>query len=73
MAEHFRGLLTPQDKHEPRLHATIQNKVSARAATALQAELASTLRPRHFRFAGLALHRYRDGLWEFVKRWSFRG
>ena len=73
LAEHFRRLLTPQDEHEPRLHATVQNKVFAREAKALQAELASTLRPRDFRFAGLALHRYRDGAWEFVKRWSFRG
>jgi hypothetical protein len=73
LAERFRGLLSPQDLHGPRLHITVQNKVSAREARALQEELARTLEPRDFRFAGLALHRYREGPWEFVKRWSFRG
>ena len=28
LAERFHGLLTPQDEHMPRLHVTIQNKVS---------------------------------------------
>jgi hypothetical protein len=73
LAERFRGLLTPQDAAEPRLHITVQNKVSGKAARALQAELARTLQSRDFRFAGLALHRYRGGPWAFVKRWSFRG
>jgi hypothetical protein len=73
LADRFRGLLTAQDVPAPRLHVTIQNKVSASEAKALQAELQRTFRPRDFRFAGLALHRYRDGPWQFVKRWSFRG
>ena len=73
LAERLHGLLTPQDRAEPRLHVTVQNKVSEREARALQAELAGGLRPRDFRFTGLALHRYRDGPREFVKRWSFRG
>jgi 2'-5' RNA ligase superfamily protein len=73
LAERFHGLLSPQDLPEPRLHVTVQNKVSRNEAGALQAELARTLDPRDFRFAGLALQRYRDGPWEFVKRWSFRG
>jgi hypothetical protein len=73
LAERFRGLLTPQDMAEQRLHITVQNKVSEREARALQSELAGTLCPRDFRFAGLGLHRYREGPWEFVKRWSFRG
>ena len=73
LAERLFGLLTPQDRPEPRLHVTIQNKVSEKAAKALQAEFAGTFEPREFRFAGVALHRYRGGPWEFVKRWSFRG
>lgn len=73
LAERFHGLLTPQDGHRPRLHVTIQNKVPIEAARALQAQLAPQVQPRDFRFAGLALHRYRGGPWEFVKRWSFRG
>ncbi|WP_095011751.1 2'-5' RNA ligase family protein [Tsuneonella mangrovi] len=73
LADRFHGLLTPQDMHAPRLHVTIQNKVSPFAAKALQAELSGQIEPRDFAFAGLALHRYRGGPWEFAKRWSFRG
>jgi hypothetical protein len=73
LAESFRGLLTPQDQHTPRLHVTVQNKVAEEEARALQAELSRTVEPRDFRFPGLALHRYRDGPWEPVRRWSFRG
>ena len=73
LAERFRGLLTPQDQHAPRLHVTVQNKVSEKEAKALRTELSRTVEPRDFRFPGLALHRYRDGPWEPVKRWRFRG
>jgi hypothetical protein len=73
LAARFHGLLTPQDEHAPRLHVTIQNKVSPAEARALQQALAATIEPRDFAFAGLALHRYRGGPWEFVKRWPFRG
>lgn len=73
IAERFHGLLTAQDQQVPRLHVTVQNKVSSFKAKALQAELAAVIEPRDFTFAGLALHRYRGGPWEPVKRWSFRG
>ena len=73
LAGRFSGLLSAQDASDPRLHVTVQNKVSEKEARALQADLARSLDPRDFRFSGLALHRYRDGPWEFVKRWSFRG
>jgi hypothetical protein len=73
LAERFHGLLTPQDEHLPRLHVTIQNKVAPSEAKALQQRLAATLDSRDFAFAGLALHRYRGGPWEFVRRWPFRG
>ncbi len=73
LAERFHGLLTPQDAHTPRLHVTIQNKVSPVEARTLQQSLNATIEPRDFAFAGLALHRYRGGPWEFVKRWPFRG
>jgi hypothetical protein len=73
IAERFHGLLTPQDQQVPRLHVTVQNKVSPTTAKALQQQLSATLEPRDFAFAGLALHRYRGGPWELVKRWSFRG
>lgn len=73
LADRFHGLLTPQDAHRPRLHVTIQNKVSPQDAKALQAELEPLVEPRAFTFAGLSLHIYRDGPWEFVRTYPFRG
>lgn len=73
IAERFHGLLTAQDQNKPRLHITIQNKVSSDAARALQAELAPRLATRHFCFTGLGLHRYCNPHWEAVGTWPFRG
>lgn len=73
IAEHFHGALTAQDRYEPRLHVTVQNKVSKEAARALQRALAPALEPREFRFSGLALHSYLGGPWEQLGRWPFRG
>lgn len=73
LAERFHGLLTPQDEHAPRLHITIQNKVSIEEAKALQAGLGPQIMPRDFAFAGLSLHAYRGGPWEHIKSWRFRG
>ena len=73
VAEHFRGLLTAQDRHSPRLHVTLQNKVTLAEAKALQAELAGVVRSRDFAFPGLALFRYRGGPWEALRRFAFRG
>lgn len=72
IAAHFRGLLTAQDTHSPRLHVTIQNKVSPAEAKALQSALADVVSPRDFAFPGLALFRYRGGPWEAVRRFAFR-
>ena len=38
IADHFHGLLTQQDQQRPRLHVTIQNKVTGKDAKALQAQ-----------------------------------
>lgn len=73
IAERFRGMLTAQDQHPPRLHVTIQNKVSPEEARRLQVELAGLVMPRAFTVPGLALHRYRGGPWEPVRRFAFRG
>ena len=73
IADRFHGALTAQDAHAPRLHITIQNKVTAEAARALQAELPGTLEPRDFAFTGLGLHRYTNPHWEAVRAWPFRG
>lgn len=73
IAERFHGMLSAQDSHQPRLHITIQNKVSPAQARALQAELPGSIVARDFAFPGLALHRYRGGPWEPVRRLPFRG
>lgn len=77
IAEHFRGSLTAQDLHEPRLHITIQNKVTKEEARALQADLSGLLAPwigkGAFTFPALALHRYCGGPWEHLKTCAFRG
>lgn len=73
IAEHFRGMLTLQDAPAPRLHITIQNKVAPEQARALQGLLDGTIPARDFVVPGLALHRYRGGPWEGVRRFAFRG
>ena len=73
IAEHFHGALTAQDAHPPRLHITVQNKVTPPEARALQRSLASTVQPRNFAFTGLGLHLYLGGPWEAVGNWKFRG
>jgi hypothetical protein len=73
IADLFHGMLTAQDQHRPRLHITVQNKVTPEAARALQAELAPILTPRKFAFTGLGLHRYCNPHWEAVGIWRFRG
>ena len=71
IAEHFAGMLTAQDQHMPRLHVTIQNKVSSAKAKELQAQLVVEL--RDFAFRGFGLYRYLGGPWGHVRDWSFRG
>ena len=73
LADRFHGLLTSQDTHRPRLHVTIQNKVTSQEAKALQAELEPQIVPQSFRFAALGLHIYRSGPWEHVRNFPFRG
>jgi len=73
LAEHFHGLLTDQDAGGKRLHITVQNKVSSKAAKALQAELAPQVEERAFAFRGLAIHRYEGGPWTLVDDVNFRG
>ena len=73
IAEMFRGALTAQDSHAPRLHITIQNKVAPQEAKALQRDLSTTLEPRTFAFAGLGLHLYCMTHWDSLGCWTFRG
>lgn len=73
IADRFHGMLTAQDQGRPRLHVTVQNKVTLAEAIALQEVLTATFVARRFAFAGLALHAYRGGPWEPLGRWSFHG
>lgn len=73
LADRFHGMLTPQDEHRPRLHVTVQNKVTIEAAKALQADLGPRVEPRDFAFTGLAYHYYRGGPWEAAGHFTFRG
>jgi hypothetical protein len=73
IADHFHGMLTAQDNHPPRLHITVQNKVTPGEAQALQTYLAGMVAGRDFTFPGLALYRYRGGPWEAVRSFAFRG
>lgn len=72
IAERFHGLLTPQDQHKPRLHITVQNKVTSQEARALHGALAAEFRPRPIRIAGLAAWYYRGGPWEAIAERRFR-
>lgn len=75
IADHFTGMLTGQDQHKPRLHVTIQNKVTSTKSKELQAEMTmdQTAEPRDFAFRGFALFHYRGGPWEHIRDWVFRG
>lgn len=72
LAEAFHGLLTPQDQARWRPHVTIQNKVEAKEARALQQRLAVTFESRPLAIRGLAAWRYRGGPWEALREWPFR-
>ena len=67
------GELSRQDSQGWRPHVTIQNKVDAPAARALQAALKADFAPRPVRLTGLAAWRYRGGPWEPVSRHRFGG
>lgn len=67
------GVLGQQDRHDLRLHITVQNKVERKAAQALQRELGTKLRKNAFRFHGLGLYAWQEGLWRPIRTFAFRG
>jgi len=73
LAEALHGMLGPQDRGGWRPHVTIQNKVAPKVARALLAALKRDFASRPLAIRGLGLHRYADGPWEDVGRYSFRG
>jgi hypothetical protein len=73
IAECFAADLTPQDRHTPRLHITIQNKVPPDVAKALNRELHAQFRAQALIIGGIAIWAYRGGPWELIRRFTFRG
>jgi predicted transcriptional regulator len=72
LADAFHGVLTPQDQAPWRPHVTIQNKVEAKEARALQQRLGVGFVPRPLAIRGLAAWRYLGGPWERLREWPFR-
>jgi 2'-5' RNA ligase len=72
LADHFTGLLIPQDQAAWRPHITVQNKVASKVAKALMTELEATFVPRPLKIAGLASWWYRGGPWEKLGEHRFR-
>ncbi len=73
LADAFRGHLTQQDSHGWRPHITVQNKVTAARARALNDKLAIGFQPRPLGVAGLAYDHYDGGPWRPGRRYPFRG
>lgn len=72
LADHFTGLLIPQDQAPWRPHITVQNKAAPKLAKALLTELEAAFVPRPLKIAGLASWRYRGGPWEPLSEHRFR-
>ena len=72
LADHFIGLLMPQDRAPWRPHITVQNKVAPKVAKALLAQLKAAFVPRPLKIAGLASWLYRGGPWEPLSEHRFR-
>jgi hypothetical protein len=73
LADAFRGALTQQDSHGWRPHITVQNKVTAAQARALNDRLARDFTPRRLGLLGLAYDHYEGGPWRPGRRYPFRG
>lgn len=73
LADHFAGLLTPQDLAQPQLHITVQNKVAPEQARATLASLQAVFTPRRITIGSIALWHYRGGPWSPIARHAFRG
>lgn len=73
-AEAFAGSLIPQDAAPWRPHGTIQNKAEPDTARRLHDALKRDFpRPRPLAVTGVAIHYYRDGSWELIRRYRFAG
>ena len=72
MARLFEHDLTPQDRHPPRLHITIQNKVTSQIARRTLGEMEALAWPRPLSIHGLACWHYRGGPWSPIAVHAFR-
>lgn len=72
LADHFTGLLIPQDQAAWRPHLTVQNKVEPKIAKNLLDTLQNEFTPRPIKIAGLAAWWYRGGPWEALSEHCFR-
>ncbi|MFD1611367.1 2'-5' RNA ligase family protein [Sphingomonas tabacisoli] len=72
LADHFAGLLIPQDQAPWRPHITVQNKVEPKVAKALLDELQTGFAVRPLQIVGLASWWYRGGPWERMGEHRFR-
>ena len=73
LAMRFERYLTPQDRAVPRLHITVQNKVTPAIARATLERLRGEVRLRAIEIAALACWHYRGGPWSPIRRYPFRG
>lgn len=73
LADEFHGLLTSQDAGPWTPHVTIQNKAEPKAARKLVRQMRASFEPRPVEISGLELIRYREGEWEPLARFGFRG
>ena len=73
LSEGLHGLLSAQDSGGWRPHVTIQNKVAPKMARELRSSLERNFTRRPLTISGLGLHAYREGPWETLATYPFRG
>jgi len=73
LSEGLHGLLSAQDSGGWRPHVTIQNKVAPKMARELRSSLERNFIRRPLTISGLGLHAYREGPWETLATYPFRG
>lgn len=73
MADHFHGLLTPQDSGGWVPHVTIQNKAQRGQVRELLRIVERDIQPQPLTISGLSIFRYNDGSWEPLSGCRFRG
>lgn len=73
IADYFSGSLGYMNRAGWRPHITIQNKAGSKEARRLRDWLSGDWLDRPIRIASLELVRYRDGPWEPLRRYPFRG